>query len=593
MTHAAATAAADEAAEAASTATAAAAALAGDVPTLLSVAGPAAAGRGHAGLVSALTAAFIGGGRSKTDIATNVAVGVAAAVGEGGGAPPSPALASALLAAWAAAAAPGSTVPPAARAVAASTFRALISTPTSSTRLAPRLAAGFGLTAADLSSGGGRGEAAATLLALASSGPAGAGPAAALLASLPGLGGRDDGGAGESAFDSAAIAALLAGGGEAAASAFAATRGPATPAPAALVDACLSSGRLRSAAAFVRRFRLRTAYPAVEATAQAAALAAATAGGAWDAAVAMAGSPAPGGPPPAVALRCVAEAAEASGRPCLAVDVRALAEAREGGGAQAQPARSLTWGGGGPAAPPPPPPVDAGFLAWPPGASLTLVEDADGLQAAREGLLGVADGRDAGATVPIGLDLEWDATPGHEVGGGGGGGGGGASASASPSRPLVSTLQLASPTSCFVFDLAACEAAGLTARLAALVAALLASPRHLVLGVGLRADLARLGAALPAATAGGAIRCADAGKLGGGGGGGGGNGKASAPPGLAALAERALGSPLDKALRTSAWSFRPLTPAQVRYAGLDALVPALAWEKAGGAGMEEWEWRRQ
>jgi len=207
--------------------------------------------------------------------------------------------------------------------------------------------------------------------------------------------------------------------------------------------------------------------------------------------------------------------------------------------------------------------------------------------------LGVADGRGAGAgaTLPIGLDLEWDATPGHEVGGGGGGGED-ASAPASPSRPLVSTLQLASPTSCFVFDLAACEAAGLTARLAALVAALLASPRHLVLGVGLRADLARLGAALPAATAGGAIRCADAGKLGGGGGGGG-NGKASAPPGLAALAERALGSPLDKALRTSAWSVRPLTPAQVRYAGMDALVPALAWEKVGGAGMEEWEWRRQ
>ena len=32
---------------------------------------------------------------------------------------------------------------------------------------------------------------------------------------------------------------------------------------------------------------------------------------------------------------------------------------------------------------------------------------------------------------------------------------------------------------------------------------------------------------------------------------------------------------MDKALRTSAWSVRPLTPAQVRYAGLDALV--LTW----------------
>ena len=43
-------------------------------------------------------------------------------------------------------------------------------------------------------------------------------------------------------------------------------------------------------------------------------------------------------------------------------------------------------------------------------------------------------------------------------------------------------------------------------------------------------------------------------------------------PGLAAVAERALGAPLDKALQTADWAARPLSAAAVAYAALDAHV---------------------
>ena len=535
--------------------------------------------------MAALADAFQEAAPSDTGLlALTVAEGVAAAVGEGGprGGTASPALGSALLAAWAEAGRlPPAATPPAARAVAASTFRALVERTTppgcAATRLAPRLAAGFGLGAGDLGGGGGGGgrEAAATaaLLAFAASSPAGAGPAAALLASLPGLP------RGSSVFDAAAVAALLAGGGEAAAAAFASARGAATPAPAALVDACLSAGRLRSAAAYVRRFGLRGAYPAVEADAQADALAGAVRAGAWDAAISLAGRPAAGGPAPAAALRAVAAAAQAMGRPCLAADVLELAGLREGGGGGGGggAAASRAWAGAAV------PPLDAGFLPWPPGTALSLVADAAGLEQARGVLLSSGAGGWRGG---VGLDLEWEEVAAE---------GGGAGAGAPRRRPPVSTLQLACPAAAFVFDLAGCEAGGVLGGVAALAAALLASTAHPILGVGLRADLARLASALPASIPpGGARRCIDAGKLLVSGGGGAGAGKA--PLGLAALAAAALGAPLDKALRTSAWAARPLSAGQARYAGLDALVPALVWEKVqGGEGVEveEWEWGRK
>jgi hypothetical protein len=174
----------------------------------------------------------------------------------------------------------------------------------------------------------------------------------------------------------------------------------------------------------------------------------------------------------------------------------------------------------------------------------------------------------------------------------------------------VETLQLATRTSVFVFDVRALVGA---AELDALLSALFTPPAPLLAGHSLKGDLARLAACLahlpvfggggdgstqpagrPAPLAGHVdlvllSRAAAAG------------GTATPSlslaaawpvPSLAKLTAATLGAHLDKAVRRSDWTARPLSPAQLAYAGADAhvcvaLFDALAGARAWGGGEGE------
>ena len=108
--------------------------------------------------------------------------------------------------------------------------------------------------------------------------------------------------------------------------------------------------------------------------------------------------------------------------------------------------------------------------------------------------------------------------------------------------------------------------------LSALVGALADGGARL-LGAGVRQDVARLGRLVPAAERLEAL-CVDCGDAFGGGRG----------LGLSRLCERVAGLRLDKAQQCSAWAERPLSPAQVAYAALDALAPVVMALASGAPG---------